>query len=523
MKLENNLRQAINIFKSRKFKSFLLWARSSRKFKIGASVLLLFLIGLLWASRSHSPEMDLKNAQYCLVERGNMTISILQAGELEAKRSVDIINEAKHKAEIVEIVEDGAVVTNGQLLVQLSSSDLQDESLRQQADVASAEASLKNAQEQISIAEIRYKTDLASSELEVEQAEMELRKYQEAEYPQSVLRAQSNIKLAEQELKRARTTLEGTKMLHEKGYATGEQLEADELGVERKSIEVENRKKDLVILTNYNHAQVLKQKENNLSKAKANLMKLKRTHSSQKMQNEADLISYKTRLEIKRNSFQKTKQELENANIYATFSGQVFYPQSRRSQNEIEKGASVRYRQKILEFPDMSSWNITVGVPESIIDRIEKGQKAVATLEAIPGEFLQAKVIKISAVPDRQRWFSSNAKTYTVTLEVTNLPDAKLKPGMSAVVEIITRELEDVVYIPIQALVSDEDRHFVYLLKGNSVEKTEVEVGRDNENYIQIMNENLVGQQLLLYAPVEMEIKSGLQERPLKKMKQSDQ
>ena len=64
------------------------------------------------------------SAHLCRVQRGDLVVSILQSGELQAKTSRDILNEAYRDAKITEIVDDGANVTNGQLLFELESSEL---------------------------------------------------------------------------------------------------------------------------------------------------------------------------------------------------------------------------------------------------------------------------------------------------------------------------------------------------------------------------------------------------------------
>ena len=79
-----------------------------------------------------------------------MTHGILQSGELQAKSSRDILNEAYRDAKIIEVVEHGAFVTNGQLLFELESSELMERYMDQQSDLAEAEASLKLAQETLS-------------------------------------------------------------------------------------------------------------------------------------------------------------------------------------------------------------------------------------------------------------------------------------------------------------------------------------------------------------------------------------
>jgi HlyD family secretion protein len=443
------------------------------------------------------------------VQRGDLVISILQSGELLAKSSRDILNEAFPGAKIIEIVEDGAFVTNGQLLVELESTELMERFLDSQSDVAVAEADLTHAREELSISRLKQATDLESAELKVELARLDLQKYTEVAYTQSVDKAESDIMLAAQELEKARGELEGTKELYEKGYSNKQELESDQLGVNRKEIEVRNKTKDLEILKNYSSVKTLKELENDVSNAESVLERMKKSFNSEMMRKEALLESKQTRLEIERNQLKTRETQLENTRIIADFNGQVFYPKgdrysSRSSTQEIEKGASVNYRQRILSFPDLSAWTIRVGVPEAMIDKVSVGQEAVAALDALPGVLLYGRVKQVSAVPDSQSYFSSGTKTYSIMIEVLTKTEAKLKPGMSATVEIVTDRLSKVLYVPIQAVVSDGDKRYVYVVRSSRKKLREVQVGKYNTDSMEIINGLEEGETMLLYAEVEL-------------------
>ena len=142
-------------------------------------------------------------------------------------------------------MEDGATVTNGQLLFELESSELMDRYLDQQSDVAEAEAALKLAQETLEIAKLKNATDMETARLKVELAALDLQKYEEVEYTQMVEKAESDIMLVEEELKRARSELEGTQELYGKGYSNKNDLDSDRLQVQRKEVEVRNKKAEL--------------------------------------------------------------------------------------------------------------------------------------------------------------------------------------------------------------------------------------------------------------------------------------
>jgi multidrug efflux pump subunit AcrA (membrane-fusion protein) len=90
-----------------------------------------------------------------------------------------------------------------------------------------------------------------------------------------------------------------------------------------------------------------------------------------------------------------------------------------------------------------------------------------------------------------------------------------MKPGMSATVEIVTDHLRDVIYVPIQSVVSKEGLHYVYVVKRGRKELREVEIGKFNTHSIEIKSGLEVNEELLLYAEVELEADSSLDKSPL--------
>lgn len=491
-----------------------LW--QNRKVRIGAGIAAaLVLILILLPDRGN--RIDKEKINLCRVLRGDLVISVLQSGELEAKSSRDILNEAYQQAKITEIVDDGAVVTNGQLLFELESSELMERYLDQQSDVAQAEASLKLSLEELEIQKLKNATDLEDARLKIELAQLDLKKYDEVEYAQMVEKAESDIMLAEEELKRARSDLEGTQELYDKGYSNKNDLESDRLAVQRKEVEVRNKRADLQILTEYTHVKRQKELENAVVNAEAELTRLEKRIAADVKSKEADIASKKTRLEIERNQLATREEQFINTKVYADFTGQVFYPKPQRfgSTRTIEEGATVDFRQAILSYPDLSAWDLKVGVPEAMIDKVSVGQQAVATLDAVPGLVLGGNVRKISAVPDNQHWTSAGVKTYTIMIDVDPVQNSQLKPGMSATVEIITDQLRDVLYVPIQAVVSSEGNHYVYVVKRGKKQLRKVTIGKYNTQYIRIIQGLEEGEELMLYAEVELESDAKLKTSPM--------
>lgn len=500
----------------------ILWTRPKLRYATISLIVLVLIVALM--SRGESGNEVADDAYRTEVRRGDLVISILQSGELEAKISRDIINDAADDAKIAYIVQDGSFVTNSQLLVELESSELEDRYLQQKSSVATSEADLKHSMEELELARLKHSTDLESAKLLVELADMALTKYKEAEFPQSRDVALSDIALAKQELQRARSELEGTQELYDKGYSNRQELESAQFSVDRYEIEVRNKTKDLEILEEYTYVKTLKELENDLATAKAELERLQKSFAAEVSRSESRIQAQKTSLEIEKNQLSTREEQLTNTKIYADFDGQVFYAEVDRRDEDIELGATMDFRQAIMTYPDLSAWNLRVGVPEAMIDKVAVGQNAVATLDAVPGLLLRGHVSRISAVPNNQGWRSTGIKTYTIVVDVdSQIEQAKLKPGMTATVEIVTDQLHDVLYVPIQAVVSDKEKHYVYLIKRDRKHLQEVEIGKYNTQFIEILDGLEEGEELLLYAEVEMQAESQFKQSPLREEQTSDE
>ena len=143
-------------------------------------------------------------------------------------------------------------------------------------------------------------------------------------------------------------------------------------------------------------------------------------------------------------------EELEYCVIKAERSGMVIYPSAAQWKNapEIEEGATVHKDQVLLLMPDLSKMQVKVGIHESIIDRIKPGLAARVTL---PDKTLDGEVSSVAPVTRPAGWWTGNVVKYDTIVELPSVEG--LKPGMSAEVEVIMDRHEDVLTIPVAAVV----------------------------------------------------------------------
>ncbi len=125
---------------------------------------------------------------------------------------------------------------------------------------------------------------------------------------------------------------------------------------------------------------------------------------------------------------------------------------------------------------DMSSLEIEVDVNESYINRVRAGQEVEAILDAYPDWTIPAKVIAIVPTADRDR------ATVRVRIGFESL-DPKILPDMGVKVafrdEVQEQTSRRAVFIPRSALSKNEGRDVVFVVDGETVERRAVTVGAD--------------------------------------------
>jgi len=172
---------------------------------------------------------------------------------------------------------------------------------------------------------------------------------------------------------------------------------------------------------------------------------------------------------------------------------------------------------------DMSMINVEVRADETDVSRIKVGQTARVKVDALGDRELQGEVVEIaaSAVTRTGQTIaatavagSQEAKDFKVVIRLTNLTNEtmnRLRPGMSATATISTDRRENVIAIPLQAIVEDEQpsgkaakenkaKKGVYVVRNDKAVFTPVETGITGENDIEISS-GLQEQQEIIIGP----------------------
>ena len=154
---------------------------SSRILMVGAALVLLIGAGFYFFG-DRSGEIDLGTT--FIAKRGDLQISVLEGGNIEAQKSQEIRSQIKGRTgvKILSIVEEGYAVSqediaNGKVLVELDSSDLVDRRVNQEIATQSAEATFIERKAQFEIQLNQNQSNITAAELTSKFARMDFAKF----------------------------------------------------------------------------------------------------------------------------------------------------------------------------------------------------------------------------------------------------------------------------------------------------------------------------------------------------------
>ena len=346
--------------------------------------------------------------------RPELRSTVTASGEVRPVRYIKLTSEVPGR--ILEIyVNPGDQVTKGQALVRVDPTQLQSS---QEAQWAATQASINDVQSSRN-AVASAQQGLVVAEAGVSQAR------------QSAVTAQIDLKTAERELKRATNLVEANVMSRA------------EYDVARDHYDQAKAKLDAANIAVREASERANQQRTAVKEAQTGVK------SSEMRANQQQAI-------LRGQSSQR-----EKATQYSPLTGVVADVPTRVGEYAVSALSST----PLMTIADMSTINVEVNVDETEIANVDVGQQAKVKVDALGEKEVIAVVTQKNplaiAKSDTQGGLSNRvnvqeAKEFKVTLELRELPDearGKLRPGMSATATITTKTKNNVIAVPLQAIV----------------------------------------------------------------------
>ncbi|MBN2137933.1 MAG: HlyD family efflux transporter periplasmic adaptor subunit [Sedimentisphaerales bacterium] len=475
---------------------------------------------VLWGGGAKSAE----DVPMFTAERGPLTISIDESGTIKALDQEVVKCMVEGGTTILTVIPEGTNVKKGDLLMTLDASKFEDMLVSESITLQNAETTLISAEESLAVGKNQAESDLETAQLALEFAKEDLRKYEEGDYLNEVTDANAQIVVKEEAVQQARKKYEGSLRLFKDKYISETELKADELALSRASLEVTLAKNRRQLLKDFTYKRTMKQLTSDVWQAEMALERAKRKAKADVVLLEAALLEAKSTLEKQKDIVKKLETNITNTKITAPADGMVVYASSQRnrwggSDEPLDEGQQVRERQELIHLPTSDRVKVEIKVHESSMQKIKVGLPVVVTVDALPEKVFTGTVAKIAMLPDAQMvWLNPDLKVYATEIHLDGEGNG-LRTGMSCRASVIVKEYEDVVYIPVHAVVRIGKQPTVYVVKGGEPEPREIEIGLDNNRMVHVKSGLQEGEKVLLTPPLapaeaqDVKARNALQQR----------
>lgn len=426
------------------------------------------------------------------VAKGVLHVTVTERGNLESQKTVNGTCELHgYENKIIFIAEEGSQVEKDQVVVRFDSSQLDKLIAEEEIQVNQARGEVDSKRQELNVQSNQNESDIAAAELELKLATLDLKKYGEGDYLVKQNELKGQIALAESDLQKAKTTYDHLEQLVKSGFRQPEQLQAAFQDVQYKQFYLQRAEGQLRVLENFEYERSLTEYQSKAREAERKVARAKASADAQKRKFEAALASAEATLRLKEKRLADLNDQKTKCEIKATQPGIVAYANKEYwdESRQIREGAIVHERQVIFNLPDMSSMQVEVNVHESVVKKVKADQKAIIRVDAFPNLTIQGTVKKVSPLASSSNyWSSGGVKEYTTYVTVDEMPEAELRPGMTAEVEIQVGKYPDVLLVPVQSVTQKGRSHFVFVEQtgDKSYVAKEIEVGESNSKYVEI-------------------------------------
>ena len=487
---------------------------------IAVAVLALLLVGggLTWWVWGRS-EADAEETPLFKVTEGPLTISVVEAGTVQPREQVILKNEVEGTTTILYLIPEGTQVKEGDLLVQLDKSALEDAQVDQEIKVQNAESLFIQARENLEVMKNKAESDVDQAKLDYKFAKQDLLKYKEGEYLNQIKELEGQIKLADEELERSQERLRWSEILYEEKYLSESEKKADELSASKAELDLELAESNLKLFQDYTHKRTLDELESNVKQTQMALERTERNAKADVVQAEANLRAKEAEYKRQKDKLDKIVEQIGKTDIYAPTDGLVVYATSARMSHPwrnvepLDEGQQVREREELIYLPTADTFKAEIKIHESQLDKVSVRMPVRITVDALPGKRFSGEVASIAPLPDPQSMFMNpDLKLYNTELHIHGGGDL-LKTGMTCKAEVIIEKYDKAVYVPVQCVVRVEGRPTVYLMRGGEPASHTVELGLDNNHMVRILEGLRPGEKVMLAPPLQ-EGTTAMEEEP---------
>lgn len=401
-------------------------------------VLLIIIIGSIMASRTDTPEVTVVKVE----TRPTLRSTVTSSGEVRPIQFQNLTSEVQGRIEEIN-VKEGDKVEKGQVLVRIDPDQLQSGTDAQLAAFQGAQDDVRVSQSQVLAAQ----NQLAQAEQQMNVAQVAVDTAR-----QGVVAAQTEVDRAQIEVNAANRELNRNAKLLEGGVISRLVYDESKDRVENANAALRTAKANLD-----SRRLAIKDAQARVAQQAASVKDARRAIETANLSVE----SSRSRVDQQSAVLRGSRSQRDKTLVVAPINGVIAEIPSKVGTFAVA-GLSTT---ALLTIADMSTINVEVKVDETSIDKVEVGQSAKIKVDAFGDKEMDGTVIQKTPLAVGKSQTSGGlqtninvqeAKEFRVVIELKDLPQEVkdgLRPGMSATAEITTKTVDNVIAVPLQAVI----------------------------------------------------------------------
>jgi HlyD family secretion protein len=386
----------------------------------GAVIFLIILVSIV----TNMPEE--KKRIWVPVKKGPFKVELIETGEVQAVnyQSVTAPMEWRMDMQIIKMVPEGTFVKPGDFLVKFDTSTIEQNLETENDNYNQLIADLKRLDTEQSSRMSQYENDLKKEQYSLESAKMQL---------------------------------------------------------ELLKFESRNRQEDARL---------------SMEKAKINLDDIQKKIEAQKIKDFAERQKTLFNIDHAKTHVDELETTINNFTINATVGGMIVYREIggwNAPKRRVQIGDKPRPGEAIINISDLSKMKLSLNVNEVDVSYLKPGDKVTFTLDAFNDTTYTGTLNDIAPIVEknpvsRGRFFMSTSTNAPKEMEAPKFSanvlvdgqDPRMKPGITAKVRIIIKDITHSIHIPIGAVFEDLQGKPIVFTKRKSPEPTPVKLGERN-------------------------------------------
>jgi HlyD family secretion protein len=449
------------------------------------------------------------SVKFVAAKKGELKIVVTEDGKLRAVKNHRIFPELRGGAKITFLATEGASVKKGDLLVSFDKKTYDDTLQQRKGDLETARRGLTVAEEALKIEQKTVIGAVKMAQTKLEEAKNAQKVYVESEGPKKLsdLENASNdirakLQTAAKTLAEVQQKLNGELFIEEdKKKDLDREVRIAKEGFDGLKKSLDNAMVQRKTYRAYDYPQSIKSKEQAVENAELDLAKAETQAKSSVLQKEAEVAKVKDQIMRLERECKTLQEQIDKCDLTAPVDGLVVYgdPDQRYYYNDrVKVGMEWYGGNTIMTIPDLSAFEIDISVPEEYRGKLKLGCKAAISVEAIPGLQIPGELIKLSDLArSRIEWDMSSPKVFDGVIKPGG-HDKRMVSGMTTRVEIVAEILNDVLMVPLEAVINEDGETVCYVKakNGQGTEKRKVKPGKSNDHFVQILEGLNVGEEV---------------------------